>query len=184
MLLGVVTPGVMADAIFTYEPANLMIGEKTEVTVSLSATPDDDFGIALMSFLFAPPPELTILDFDWLGKLADPLAYFSIESVVSPQTFLISGDFLTVPSKPAKVEIYTISVFVSESASLGQILELPSGPQISDLGFSPISSTFENEKIEDLTKGPIENLTFRAVPEPATLALLIVGGLWTFRRRR
>ena len=179
VLVGLMAPGALADAILTYEPDTLDIGVPTVVTVSVSDS-GAGFGLGLVNLGFVPPVGLSISDFGWQSGLGNPSLYFASEVLNFPYTIVLtSGSGVMVPSEPSAIPMYQITVTILDGADIGQKFELPSNPLIKEHVYFTVVPYI----IEDGDGQPIPHMGFWVIPEPATVAMLVVGGLFGLRRR-
>lgn len=179
ILMGFMAAGAAADVIITYDPENLGQGQGTKVTVSVQAT-GADFGIGAVNLTFVPPPELNIDGFQWHSGLGDMPLYFASPTLNSPFSLLMNPrNGVTVPLGPAAIPLFQIVVSVKEGTEPGKY-ELPSNLVIKeDADLTVVPYTFESDEA-----GTVSNLTFWVIPEPTTVALLLIGGPLVLRRRR
>jgi len=172
-----VTSPAWANAIITFEPSNLEAGVPTPVTISVTDSTGSGFGIGQVSFGFSVPAGLTVGNFGWLSGLNSGSLYFATTGLPNPFTILlVPSSGVDVPAN-GTIPIAGITVTADAGAADGQTFSLPTGIIIQeDENLS--SLVVKNDSSAGVfTIGPV-------VPEPATLALLVVGGLATLHRRR
>ncbi len=174
--MALVSP-VWADAIVTFEPTSLEAGVPTPVTISVTDSTGSGFGIGQMSFGFSAPAGLTVGNFGWLSGLNSGALYFATTGMPNPFTILlVPSSGVDVPAN-GTIPVAQIMVTADAGASVGDTFNLSSGIAIQ-----------EDENLSQLViKDDPQTGVFTiapAVPEPATLALLVIGGLATLHRRR
>jgi len=180
-VLGGFAPLAAADAILTYGPAVLQPGVPTAVTVAVSDGTGVGFGVGSVNLGFTPPPGLSLGGFGWGSGLSTAGRYVWSSSLNSPYTILISApNPVMIPGAPAGTTFFNVTVTLPAAATPGQQFQLPASRTIKEnRQLTVIPSTIHDEDGQPLT-----NFVFTVVPEPTTLAFLVVGGLLAMRSRR
>ena len=172
-------PGV--GAYLTYGPDGIVPGVPTLVTVYLTDVTGTGFGVDSIDLSFAPPSGLGIDNFSWESGLGSS-PYFAVETLFSPYTFLLSGSPVMVPSwsgDPVSLPIFSFEVAIGAITSAGEAYTLPGGVVIRNEAGAVVASEFVSASGE-----PLSGMVFTAVPEPASVCLLLAGGLAALRRTR
>jgi len=170
--------GAWADAILTYAPATLQPGVPTVVTVSVSDSTGVGFGVGQVNLNFAPPAGVSLTGFGWQSGLDTGGQYFANSTLNAPWTLLYDTPAVNVPGAPGSTAAFSLTVTLDAGASPGQQFMLPVNATITNqtLANVPVS-------IRDASGNEQPDIALTTVPEPATLALLLVGGLAALRRR-
>ncbi len=182
-LVGMISTAASADFLLTYEsdvdvdPGNgdiIDINENSSATISIYAWPDTTSQLAGTGFNFNGANDGGVLAFDTISlsdfawdpaTFGNPNVWFIDNALPQPR----GANFVGAATIPAE-GLLLATLQVTSGADLGQS-DVTTSPEFFDENLGPANSANGSFSVN-------------VVPEPATLALLAIGGLATIRRRR
>ena len=181
-LAGFMATGAMADVNFWVmvggerydgtpeDPIPLPEDEQTKIELWMG-TNEEPIGIGVLAFDFLIPADLALKDFGWLSGLDGP-GYIHQDELPSPNTGFFSGD--PVVTDLQGIPVATLAATYTGGGGLVE-LDMGGGP-----GPFGLAVRDDQNRTQEIKSGQFMNF----IPEPATAALMAVGGLLGLRRRR